>query len=101
MTNFLVVPNNFQLSDLLYHNLVEQRLAWNRVVKKGKSEKKENESFRYTDSWLVALTVAVKKKNSTLTLILMNQLTLSLINFLLLKENFKGINEVAWLTCDV
>ena len=50
MTNFLAVPNNFQLSDLLYHNLVEQRLALNRVVKKGKFEKKENESFRYTDS---------------------------------------------------
>ena len=95
MTNFLAVPNNFQLSDLLYHNLVEQRLALNRVVKKGKFEKKENESFRYTDSWSVTLTVAVKKKkNSTLKLILMNQLTLSLINFLLLKENFKGINEV-------
>ena len=95
MTNFLAVPNNFQLSDLLYHNLVEQRLALNRVVKKGKFEKKENESIRYTDSWSVTLTVAVKKKkNSTLTLILMNQLTLSLINFLLLKENFKGINEV-------
>ena len=41
MTNFLAVPNNFQLSDLLYHNLVEQRLALNRVVKKGKFEKKE------------------------------------------------------------
>ena len=33
----------------------------------------------------VSLTVVVKKKTSTLTLILMNQLTWSLINFLFLK----------------
>ena len=42
---------------------------------------------------LVTLTVVVKKETSTLTLILMNQLTLPLINFLFLKQNFKGLNK--------
>ena len=49
----------------------------------------------------VTLTVVAKKKTSTLTLILMKQLTWPLINFLLLKQNFKEINKAFWLTCDV
>ena len=42
--------------------------------------------FSYPQNWSVTLTVVMKKKKtSTLTLILMNQLTWPLINFLLIK----------------
>ena len=46
-----------------------------------------------SQNWSVTLTVVVKKKTSMLTLILMNQLTWPLINFLFLKQNFEGINK--------
>ena len=56
-----------------------------------------------SQNWSVTLTVVVrgKKKTSTLTLILMNQLTWPLINFLLLKENVKGIIKLFGMPCDV
>ena len=71
---FLVVANIFprpittpeilkKLSDLLYYNQVERRWV--------------------NQNWSVTLTVVVKKKTSTLTLILMNRLTWPL------KENKK------------
>ena len=44
-----------------------------------------DQSKPVSQNWPVTLTVVVKKKTSTLRLILMNQLTWQLINFLFLK----------------
>ena len=75
-----------KLSNLLYHNLVEW--PWvGKGSKKGKFTADDQlKRRRISQNWSVTLTVVVKKKKtSTLTLILMNQLTWPLINFLFLK----------------
>ena len=71
-----------KLSNLLYHNLVEWRWV-RRVVKKEKfAVVDQSKRQLISQNCSVTLTVVVKKKTSTLTLILMNQLTWPLINFL-------------------
>ena len=75
------------LSDLLYHNLVGYGIGQGRVVKNGKfTAADQSKQQLISQNWSVTLTVVVKKKKtSTLRLILMNQLTWPLINFLFLK----------------
>ena len=86
-----------KLSDLLYYNLVEpsgMEFTTKIAVMKKKlqlslkliSQNKSVIRRLISQNWSVTLTaVAEKKKISTLTLILMNQLTWPLISFLFLK----------------
>ena len=90
MKNFVASPYNYDYSGVNdQENFVEEEAA---IIIETDQSKPVSPTAAVSQNWSFILTVVVmkkKKKTSTLTLILMNQLTWSLINFLFLKQNLK------------
>ena len=89
MKNFVASPYNYDYSGVNdQENIVEEEAA---IIIETDQSKPVSPTAAVSQNWSFILTVVVKKKKktSTLTLILMKQLTWSLINFLFLKQNLK------------
>ena len=89
MKNFVASPYDYDYSGVNdQENNVEEEAA---IIIETDQSKPVSPTAAVSQIWSYTLTVVVKekKKTSTLTLILMSQLTWSLINFQFLKQNLK------------